>query len=102
MCVCARVFGQSGNAKTVTVDGSNSQTVLPNLIPGVTYAVTVIALKSQRESEPASDSVTTGKICATLTKETQSLRHFETSVGRPTKSNEMQDPKIVIKFIIFV
>ncbi|XP_051924102.1 tenascin isoform X3 [Hippocampus zosterae] len=53
------VPAHGGNAKTVTVDGSNSQTVLPNLIPGVTYAVTVIALKSQRESEPASDSVTT-------------------------------------------
>ncbi|XP_061622366.1 tenascin isoform X3 [Phyllopteryx taeniolatus] len=53
------VPAHGGNAKTLTVDGSNSQTVLPNLIPGVTYEVTVIALKAQRESEPGSDSVTT-------------------------------------------
>ncbi|XP_077417033.1 tenascin isoform X3 [Vanacampus margaritifer] len=53
------VPAHGGNAKTVTVDGSNSQTVLPNLIPGVTYEVTIIALKAQRESEPGSDSVTT-------------------------------------------
>ncbi|XP_061529061.1 tenascin-like isoform X1 [Phycodurus eques] len=53
------VPAHGGNAKTLTVDGSNSQTVLPNLIPGVTYEVTVIALKAQRESEPVSDSVTT-------------------------------------------
>lgn len=50
----------SGNAKTLTVDGSESQIVLPNLTPGVTYEVTVVALKGQRESEPGSDSVTTG------------------------------------------
>ncbi|XP_057688201.1 tenascin isoform X1 [Corythoichthys intestinalis] len=53
------VPAHGGNAKSLTVDGSNSQTVLPNLIPGVTYEVTVIALKAQRESEPGSDSVTT-------------------------------------------
>lgn len=45
------------------MDGSASQIVLPNLTPGVTYKVTVIAIKGQRESEPGSDSVTTGKIC---------------------------------------
>ncbi len=55
------VFLLSGNAKTLTVDGSESQTVLPNLTPGVTYEVTVVAVKGQRESEPGSDSVTTGK-----------------------------------------
>ncbi|XP_005745866.1 tenascin isoform X2 [Pundamilia nyererei] len=51
------VYG--GNAKTLSVDGSSSQIVLPNLTPGVTYKVTVIAIKGQRESEPGSDSVTT-------------------------------------------
>uniref|UniRef100_A0A3Q3E2L5 Tenascin C n=1 Tax=Labrus bergylta TaxID=56723 RepID=A0A3Q3E2L5_9LABR len=45
--------------QTLTVDGSESHTVLPNLTPGVTYEVTVVALKGQRESEPGSDSVTT-------------------------------------------
>ena len=66
----------SGNAKTLTVDGSESQTVLPNLTPGVTYEVTVVALKGQRESEPGSDSVTTGKTHVGLRlecKHTQSL-----------------------------
>ncbi|XP_074525503.1 tenascin-like isoform X4 [Halichoeres trimaculatus] len=53
------VPAHGGNAKTLTVDGSESQTVLPNLTPGVTYEVTVVALKGQRESEPGSDSVTT-------------------------------------------
>ncbi|KAM9392083.1 tenascin isoform 2-T2 [Pholidichthys leucotaenia] len=48
-----------GNPKTLTVDGSASQTVLPNLTPGVTYKVTVVAIKGQRESEPGSDSVST-------------------------------------------
>ncbi|XP_070689884.1 tenascin isoform X2 [Pempheris klunzingeri] len=53
------VPAHGGNAKTLTVDGSESQTVLPNLTPGVTYEVTVVAIKGQRESEPGSDSVTT-------------------------------------------
>ncbi|XP_060893340.1 tenascin isoform X3 [Labrus mixtus] len=53
------VPAHGGTAKTLTVDGSESHTVLPNLTPGVTYEVTVVALKGQRESEPGSDSVTT-------------------------------------------
>ncbi|XP_034548065.1 tenascin isoform X2 [Notolabrus celidotus] len=53
------VPAHGGNAKTLTVDGSEPQTVLPNLTPGVTYEVTVVAMKAQRESEPGSDSVTT-------------------------------------------
>ncbi|XP_005802200.2 tenascin-like isoform X3 [Xiphophorus maculatus] len=48
-----------GVAKTLTVDGSQSLTLLPNLTPGVTYEVTIVAVKEQRESEPGSDSVTT-------------------------------------------
>ena len=54
------MFQFPGNAKTLTVDGSESHTVLPNLTPGVTYEVTIVAVKAQRESEPGSDSVTTG------------------------------------------
>ncbi|XP_061881403.1 tenascin isoform X2 [Entelurus aequoreus] len=53
------VPAHGGKADTVTVDGSESHTVLPNLTPGLTYEVTVVALKGQRESEPGSDSVTT-------------------------------------------
>ncbi|XP_034055146.1 tenascin isoform X3 [Gymnodraco acuticeps] len=48
-----------GNAKTLTVEGSDAHTVLSNLTPGVTYEVTVVSVKGQRESEPGSDSVTT-------------------------------------------
>ena len=43
------------------MDGSKSQTVLPNLTPGVTYQVTIVAVKGSRESRPASDSITTGE-----------------------------------------
>ncbi|KAM3611855.1 uncharacterized protein V6R79_025021 [Siganus canaliculatus] len=53
------VPAHGGNAKTLTVDGSESHTVLPNLTPGVTYEVTVVAVKGERESRPGSDSVTT-------------------------------------------
>ncbi|XP_072243287.1 tenascin isoform X2 [Leuresthes tenuis] len=53
------VPAHGGVAKTLTVDGSESQTVLSNLTPGVTYEVTIVAIKGQRESEPGSDSVTT-------------------------------------------
>ncbi|XP_042343934.1 tenascin-like isoform X1 [Plectropomus leopardus] len=53
------VPAHGGNAKTLMVNGSESQTVLPNLTPGVTYQVTVVAIKGQSESEPGSDSITT-------------------------------------------
>ncbi|MED6243433.1 hypothetical protein ATANTOWER_020096, partial [Ataeniobius toweri] len=53
------VPAHGGVAKTLTVDGSKSHTLLPNLTPGVTYEVTIVAVKEQRESEPGSDSVTT-------------------------------------------
>ncbi|XP_056142761.1 tenascin [Lampris incognitus] len=52
------VPAQGGSPNTVTVDGTESHTVLANLTPGVTYQVTIIAVKGQRESEPGSDSVT--------------------------------------------
>ncbi|KAM6930210.1 tenascin isoform 1-T1 [Xenentodon cancila] len=53
------VPAHGGTANTLTVDGSESHTLLPNLTPGVTYEVTIVAVKGQRESEPGSDSVTT-------------------------------------------
>ncbi|XP_068616944.1 tenascin isoform X2 [Brachionichthys hirsutus] len=53
------VPAHGGTAQTLTVDGSESQTVLPHLTPGTVYEVAVIAIKGQRESEPGSDSVTT-------------------------------------------
>ncbi|XP_066569231.1 tenascin isoform X2 [Amia ocellicauda] len=48
-----------GTPVTVTVDGSRSKTVLANLMPGVTYEVSIISVKGLEESDPASDSVTT-------------------------------------------
>uniref|UniRef100_A0A7N8XZ47 Tenascin C n=1 Tax=Mastacembelus armatus TaxID=205130 RepID=A0A7N8XZ47_9TELE len=53
------VPAHGGNAKTLTVDGSESHTVLPNLTPGVIYEVAIVAVKGERESKPGSDSVTT-------------------------------------------
>lgn len=45
----------------VTVDGTDSHTVLASLTPGVTYQVTVISVKGQDESQPGTDFVTTGE-----------------------------------------
>nr|XP_054587163.1 tenascin [Nothobranchius furzeri]XP_054587164.1 tenascin [Nothobranchius furzeri] len=53
------VPAHGGTSKTLTLDGSESQTLLPNLTPGVTYQVTIVALEGRRESKPGSDSVTT-------------------------------------------
>uniref|UniRef100_A0A4W4GWE8 Tenascin C n=1 Tax=Electrophorus electricus TaxID=8005 RepID=A0A4W4GWE8_ELEEL len=50
---------QGGSPMTITVDGGESQTVLSNLTPGVTYQVTITAVKGLEESEPGSDNVTT-------------------------------------------
>ena len=48
---------------TVTVDGSVFEAVLPNMIPGKTYQVTVSAVKGLEESDPSTDTVTTGLLC---------------------------------------
>ncbi|KAG7480497.1 hypothetical protein MATL_G00056690 [Megalops atlanticus] len=53
------VPAQGGSPMTVNANGAVSQTVLSNLTPGVTYQVTVIAVKGTEESEPGSASVTT-------------------------------------------
>uniref|UniRef100_A0A8C2PYQ0 Tenascin C n=1 Tax=Cyprinus carpio TaxID=7962 RepID=A0A8C2PYQ0_CYPCA len=50
---------QGGSPMTLRVDGGQSQTTLPSLNPGVTYQITVIAVKGLEESEPGSDRVTT-------------------------------------------
>ncbi|XP_043096130.1 tenascin isoform X1 [Puntigrus tetrazona] len=50
---------QGGSPMTLRVDGGESQAMLPNLTPGVTYQVTVIAVKGLDESEPGSERVTT-------------------------------------------
>uniref|UniRef100_A0A8C7Z489 Tenascin C n=1 Tax=Oryzias sinensis TaxID=183150 RepID=A0A8C7Z489_9TELE len=51
-------FG-GGSPLIVTADGSTSQSLLVNMIPGKTYVVTVSAVKGLEESEPSRDTVTT-------------------------------------------
>ena len=46
---------------TVTADGTESKALLPSMTPGATYQVTVIAVKGLEESDPGTDTVTTGK-----------------------------------------
>uniref|UniRef100_A0AAV2MPN4 Fibronectin type-III domain-containing protein n=1 Tax=Knipowitschia caucasica TaxID=637954 RepID=A0AAV2MPN4_KNICA len=48
-----------GNTKSLTVDGFDSHCGLSNLTPGVTYEVSVVAVKGERESEPGAGTVTT-------------------------------------------
>ena len=45
---------------SVTVDGAETQALLPGLVPGKTYQVTVIAVRGLDESSPSTDTVTTG------------------------------------------
>ncbi|XP_013765389.1 tenascin isoform X3 [Pundamilia nyererei] len=51
---------EGGSPMTLTVDGSVFEALLPNMIPGKTYQVTVSALKGLEESDPSTDTVTTG------------------------------------------
>ncbi|XP_039471397.1 tenascin-like isoform X2 [Oreochromis aureus] len=51
---------EGGSPMTLTVDGSMFKALLPNMIPGKTYQVTVSALKGLEESDPSTDTVTTG------------------------------------------
>uniref|UniRef100_A0A8C7RFC5 Tenascin Cb n=1 Tax=Oncorhynchus mykiss TaxID=8022 RepID=A0A8C7RFC5_ONCMY len=80
------VAAQGGAPKTVTVGGTETQTVLPNLTPGVTYQVSVISVKGQKESEPGSSSVTTaldkprGLTAVNIT-DTQALLHWQPAIA---------------------
>lgn len=44
----------------VTVDGGVFETLLSNMIPGKMYQVTVSSVKGLEESDPSTDTVTTG------------------------------------------
>ncbi|XP_006865746.1 PREDICTED: tenascin [Chrysochloris asiatica] len=48
-----------GTPSVVTVDGTQTQTQLVKLIPGMEYLVSIIAMKGFEESEPVSGSLTT-------------------------------------------
>ncbi|XP_018432476.1 PREDICTED: tenascin [Nanorana parkeri] len=48
-----------GASQTVEVDGSKTQTTLVNLSPGVIYTVSIVSVKGNEQSQPASGSLTT-------------------------------------------
>ncbi|XP_010876350.3 tenascin isoform X2 [Esox lucius] len=50
---------QGGIPMTVLADGTETQALLPNMLPGVTYRVTLFAAKGLEESDPATDTITT-------------------------------------------
>uniref|UniRef100_A0A3P8XIA9 Tenascin C n=1 Tax=Esox lucius TaxID=8010 RepID=A0A3P8XIA9_ESOLU len=80
------VPAQGGSPKTLTLAGTESQTVLPNLTPGVTYQVAIISVKGQKESEPGSGSVTTaldkprGLTAVNIT-DTKALIHWQPAIA---------------------
>ncbi|XP_041667615.1 tenascin-like isoform X2 [Cheilinus undulatus] len=51
---------EGGSPMMLTVDGGIFQAMLPNMVPGKVYQVTVSAVKGLEESEPSTDTVTTG------------------------------------------
>ncbi|XP_061118380.1 tenascin-like isoform X3 [Conger conger] len=56
---CSPAEGSSGVPILLAVDGSETQTGLSGLIPGMTYLVTVVAVRGLEESEPGAGSLTT-------------------------------------------
>ncbi|XP_029565542.1 tenascin-R isoform X8 [Salmo trutta] len=50
---------QGGSPMTVLADGTETQALLPNMLPGVTYQVTIFAGKGLEESDPGSENITT-------------------------------------------
>lgn len=52
---------------TVTVDGDVLEAVLPNMLPGKLYQVTVSSVKGLEESDPSTDTITTGWLSSFLT-----------------------------------
>ncbi|KAM6975735.1 tenascin isoform 3-T3 [Tautogolabrus adspersus] len=51
---------EGGSPMSLTVDGGVFETLLPNMIPGKVYQVTVSAVKGLEESDPSTETVTTG------------------------------------------
>ncbi|XP_038827313.1 tenascin-like [Salvelinus namaycush] len=50
---------QGGSPMTVLADGTETQALLPNMFPGVTYQVTIFAGKGLEESDPGAENITT-------------------------------------------
>lgn len=57
----------------LTVDGSVFEALLPNMTPGKTYRVTVSSVKGLEESDPSTDTVTTGWLSSSLTQHSVSV-----------------------------
>ncbi|XP_053195921.1 tenascin isoform X1 [Scomber japonicus] len=53
------VLFEGGTPMTVTVDGDVLEAVLPNMLPGKLYQVTVSSVKGLEESDPSTDTITT-------------------------------------------
>ncbi|KAM9464591.1 tenascin-like isoform 3-T6 [Salvelinus alpinus] len=80
------VPAQGGAPQTVTVGGTESQKVLSNLTPGVTYQVTVISVKGQKKSEPGTSSVATALdkpsgLTVVNINDTDALLHWQPSIA---------------------
>ncbi|XP_040014026.1 tenascin-like [Xiphias gladius] len=77
---------EGGSPMAVTVDGSVFEALLPNMIPGKTYQVTVSAVKGLEESDPSTDTVTTALdrpqgLMATNVTDTSALLLWQPSVA---------------------
>lgn len=53
-------LSSTGSPMTVLADGTETQALLPNMLPGVTYQVTIFSMKDLEESDPGTDTITTG------------------------------------------
>lgn len=52
----------------VTVDGGVFEALLSNMVPGKMYQVTVSSVKGLEESDPSTDTVTTGRLSSLPTR----------------------------------
>lgn len=60
-------LSSTGSPMMVTVDGSVFEALLSDMIPGKMYQVTVSSVKGLEESDPSTDTVTTGELSSRLT-----------------------------------
>lgn len=69
LCPVKLIFcslSSSGSPMMVTVDGGVFEALLSNMIPGKMYQVTVSSVKGLEESDPSTDTVTTGQLSPSL------------------------------------
>lgn len=68
-------LSSTGSPTMVTVDGSVFEALLSNMIPSKTYQVTVTSVKGLEESDPSTDTVTTGCLSSSLSQNLWVLFH---------------------------